>query len=264
MSMVPVAIGAGQLDVDEFDVALESADLRVPANGDAYQAQLVVDERALGEMDGARRQNLEMQRRWRDAFEVRRIGEEREYFAPRAGNELASLEAIATGHAVPSVTSCGSEPPLLLERYSSKPDMHDRGEHGSHQQDEQGSPDELREVAAADHSCSSQSRARLKASFQRLRRRAAWSALICGSKVRSTCQERESSERSFQKPVARPARYAAPSAVVSITFGRTTGTCRMSAWNCISMSFADAPPSTRRVFIATPLSCFMTSSTSAT
>ena len=49
----------------------------------------------------------------------------------------------------------------------------------------------------------------------------------------------------FQKPTARPARNAAPSAVVSMTFGRTTGTPRMSAWNCISRLLAAAPPSTR-------------------
>ena len=34
-------------------------------------------------------------------------------------------------------------------------------------------------------------------------------------------------------------------AVVSVTFGRTTGSCRTSAWNCSSASLTLAPPSTR-------------------
>ena len=39
-----------------------------------------------------------------------------------------------------------------------------------------------------------------------------------------------------------------PSAVVSITFGRTTGNVEeMSDWNCISASFTTMPPSTRSV-----------------
>lgn len=53
---------------------------------------------------------------------------------------------------------------------------------------------------------SSHSRARRNASFQRTRRCAASSALICGSNVRSACQARATSDRSFQKPTARPAR----------------------------------------------------------
>ena len=46
-----------------------------------------------------------------------------------------------------------------------------------------------------------------------------------------------------QAPVATPARYAAPRAVVSDTSGTTTGTPSTSAWNCISQAFATAPPS---------------------
>src|SRR5580692_7427719 len=39
-----------------------------------------------------------------------------------------------------------------------------------------------------------------------------------------------------QKPVASPARYAAPCAVVSRTAGRSTGIPKRSAWNCINKS----------------------------
>ena len=41
-----------------------------------------------------------------------------------------------------------------------------------------------------------------------------------------------------------------PSAVVSVTFGRTTGTSRMSAWNCMSRLLATIPPSQRISLIA--------------
>ncbi len=71
--------------------------------------------------------------------------------------------------------------------------------------------------------CSSQSRARASASRQRAVRLNASSRGMLGVKVRSTCQLDSTEARSFQKPVASPARYAAPSAVVSVTIGRTTG-----------------------------------------
>ena len=65
---------------------------------------------------------------------------------------------------------------------------------------------------------------------------------------------RRSRRGSARRPTASPARYAAPSAVVSVTRGRTTGTPRRSAWNCMSRSFAVAPPSTRSSASRTPAS----------
>ena len=44
-------------------------------------------------------------------------------------------------------------------------------------------------------------------------------------------------------PVAIPARYAAPRAVVSEISGTITGAPSTSAWNCISQRLATAPPS---------------------
>ena len=111
---------------------------------------------------------------------------------------------------------------------------------------------------------SSHSRARLRASAQRLRRCATSSGLLAGSKVRSGCQALPTSARSFQNPTARPARQAAPKAVVSATLGRTTGTCNRSAWNCMSRLLAEAPPSTRNSCTGMPESSCITSSTSAT
>ena len=50
---------------------------------------------------------------------------------------------------------------------------------------------------------------------------------------------------SVHSPTPTPARYAAPSAVVSAISGTTTGTPSTSAWNCISQSLPVAPPSAR-------------------
>src|SRR5437870_12875228 len=65
---------------------------------------------------------------------------------------------------------------------------------------------------------------------------------IRGSKRRSARQKLSISSTLFQKPQARPARYAAPSAVVSMSTGRTIGRPRISAWNCIRKLLTAAPP----------------------
>ena len=67
---------------------------------------------------------------------------------------------------------------------------------------------------------------------------------IEGVKRRSRRLRAASDAASFQRPTPRPARNAAPAAVVSTRAGRSTGTPRMSAWNCIRKSLAHAPPST--------------------
>src|SRR4051794_41723875 len=54
-------------------------------------------------------------------------------------------------------------------------------------------------------------------------------ASIEGSQRLSSLQRSRSSSWSDQKPHARPAAYAAPSAVVSVTAGRVTGTARTPA-----------------------------------
>src|SRR5215831_5925862 len=53
-----------------------------------------------------------------------------------------------------------------------------------------------------------------------------------------------------QIPIANPARYAAPTAVVSRTGGRSTVTSRISARNCSTQSLAAMPPSTRKTVFA--------------
>ena len=105
---------------------------------------------------------------------------------------------------------------------------------------------------------------RSTARCQSPRRSARSFASIFGSKRTSPCRLARSSSGFAQKPVASPARYAAPSAVVSVTCGRTTGTPSTSAWNCISRLFTAAPPSTRSAASGVPVSLSTASSTSAT
>src|SRR6266571_6867058 len=56
-----------------------------------------------------------------------------------------------------------------------------------------------------------------------------WLRAIRGSNTRSLLRAAARAARSFQSPTPRPARNAAPVAVVSTTAGRFTGTPRMSA-----------------------------------
>src|SRR6266403_2260428 len=83
-----------------------------------------------------------------------------------------------------------------------------------------------------------------------------------GSNRLSSVQRRSTSSIERHTPAPSPARYAAPSAVVSITRGRNTATSSTSAWNWHRKSFAAAPPSTRSSRTAIPASAAIASSTS--
>ena len=85
---------------------------------------------------------------------------------------------------------------------------------------------------------------------------------IAGVNVRSTVQREASASSDGHTPTPSPARYAAPSAVVSITDGRRTLTPMRLAWNWQRKSFAVAPPSTRSASTETPASAVIASSTS--
>ena len=98
---------------------------------------------------------------------------------------------------------------------------------------------------------------------QRCMRAARTDSGQAGWKVRSACHLEANSSWPDQKPTARPARPAAPSAVDSDTRGRTTGTPSRSACICMSRSLRAAPPSTRSSVRAMPLSPFMQVSSSA-
>jgi hypothetical protein len=80
--------------------------------------------------------------------------------------------------------------------------------------------------------------------------------------IHRPAQRSRSSSWSAQKPVASPAAKAAPSAVVSATSGRMTGTPSTSAWNCISRSLAVMPPSTRSSVNGTSATALAASTTS--
>lgn len=64
------------------------------------------------------------------------------------------------------------------------------------------------------------------------------------------------------KPTAKPARKAAPSAVVSSICARSIGVCRISAWNCIKKSLREAPPLTVSAFNGKSVSLTIVSTTS--
>src|SRR5207237_19284 len=78
----------------------------------------------------------------------------------------------------------------------------------------------------------------------------AWS--IAGVTAMSSAHPAESSSTLDQTPSASPARYAAPSAVVSGIVGRCTGTCSCPACSSRTSRFSEAPPSTRNVTIGYP------------
>ena len=103
---------------------------------------------------------------------------------------------------------------------------------------------------------------RVTARFQYLKYSSRSEASIFGSQRLSSTQFSRRSSTSPQNPVASPAAYAAPSDVVSGTFGRITGTPSRSAWNCISRSLPTMPPSTFSDSSATPESWFIASTTS--
>src|SRR6266581_713515 len=109
---------------------------------------------------------------------------------------------------------------------------------------------------------SAQPRARSTARRQPSQRAARVAGSIAGVNVRSIVQRRLRSSSDRHRPAPSPARYAAPSAVVSITLGRSTATFMMSAWNWQRKSFAAAPPSTRSSLTPIPASAAIAPSTS--
>src|SRR5690625_4767225 len=115
---------------------------------------------------------------------------------------------------------------------------------------------------SASTSSSTQPMARSTALFQTRIRRARSDADIRGENLRPSRQFPATSAVSFHTPAPRPAAYAAPSAVVSSTFGRTTSMPSTSAWNCMRKSLTAAPPSTRISSSAAPRSAAAASITS--
>src|SRR5688572_7244886 len=109
---------------------------------------------------------------------------------------------------------------------------------------------------------STQSNVLVTAFFQRSYPDVRCSSLHCGCQRFDSFQLVRSSSVFFQNPTASPAAYAAPSAVVSATTGRLTGTPSTSAWICMHSSLAVTPPSTLSTSSWTPESCSIASATS--
>lgn len=84
-------------------------------------------------------------------------------------------------------------------------------------------------------------------------RRCRASSFMRGIKLRSLFHFLETPSASGQTSAPYPASHAAPSAVVSVTTGRSTGTFMRSASRCIVQSLAAMPPSTRKT--VSPLRC---------
>ena len=80
-----------------------------------------------------------------------------------------------------------------------------------------------------------------------------------GSNVASICQRSLIASIDGHTPSASPARYAAPSAVVSWSIGRCTVTPNWSACICNNTSITDAPPSTRNAASGVPLAAAIAS-----
>ena len=85
---------------------------------------------------------------------------------------------------------------------------------------------------------------RFIARFQPARRLARSLVCIDGEKILSRCQRSANAPKVIDLSLCINASMAAPKAVVSRTTGRSTGTFKMSAMNCISQSFSVMPPST--------------------
>ena len=92
----PEHAGAGDLLVHEAARRVPGGDARPPADRDAAQAELVVDQRALPHLDRARRQHAEAQPGRRDRLQVAGVGEERERALGGDGEPLPALEHVLT------------------------------------------------------------------------------------------------------------------------------------------------------------------------
>lgn len=94
VAMVPAAIGSGELDVSEGGDGLEGFDECLPVEGDDEETELVVDEGSGVHGDGARSEDVEVEKGWGDSLEVFDIGEEGEDFFSGTGDEEGSVEIV--------------------------------------------------------------------------------------------------------------------------------------------------------------------------
>ena len=79
MFMVPEGVRSADLFVHEAEGRFPCTDQGSPTDGEAVEAESVVDECAGMHLDGLRREDAEVQEIWRDTLEIRGVREEREH-----------------------------------------------------------------------------------------------------------------------------------------------------------------------------------------
>ncbi len=93
VKVMPVAVGALHLLVHELERRFPVADFAAPANWQAVQSKLVLNQRSFMHRDRSRSLYREVEPGRRYRFELKRVGEECEYLLARPGNEQVRREA---------------------------------------------------------------------------------------------------------------------------------------------------------------------------
>ena len=96
--VVPPLVRPRDLLVDEAVRRLPPDDLRPPPEPDAEQAEAVLDQRPLADVDGLWRDDLEGQLGRRDALQVLGVGEKGEHLVAREREVRRGVEAVRDGH----------------------------------------------------------------------------------------------------------------------------------------------------------------------
>ena len=93
VGVVPEPVGAAQLHVDETMRRFPRDDPGAPAEGQAMDAEAVIDHRAGAHLDRRGRDDVELQKGRREFFQIRSVGEEGEDFGAWARKPLLGVES---------------------------------------------------------------------------------------------------------------------------------------------------------------------------
>ena len=83
MGVAPTAIRPTALFITKTIGRVPAGDFRAPADGQAVHAQLVINQGSVAHLDVAGREDVEIQPRGREGFQVAGVGEEGEHFFTR-------------------------------------------------------------------------------------------------------------------------------------------------------------------------------------
>jgi hypothetical protein len=92
--VMPAAVGAVRLFVDESEGRLPDADYALPADWNPVEAKAIVDERAASDLDWRRGQHREVEPGWCKRFELKGVGEELEKALSRLEQKLRGGQSI--------------------------------------------------------------------------------------------------------------------------------------------------------------------------